>query len=162
MKIKLFATGGTFEKTYHPISQTLSFEESHLPEILSMGRSKLDVSLEVLLLKDSLEMTDEDRALILAKCQGAEEKHLVITHGTDTMVKTAAVLAEAIHDKTIVLTGAMVPFEFRSSDAEFNLGCAMGFVQTLPVGVYIAMNGRVSPHNKVRKNLETGVFEILD
>lgn len=161
MKIKLFATGGTFEKVYHPITQTLSFEESHLLEIFTMGRSELDLTLEVLFLKDSLQMTDEDRALILEKCMNTDEEKIVITHGTDTMTKTAGVLAEKIKDKTIVLTGAMVPFGFRSSDAEFNLGSAMGFVQTLPHGVYIAMNGRVSPHDQVRKNLETGVFEIV-
>ena len=161
MRIKLFATGGTFEKTYHPITQTLSFEKTHLPEILTTARTQLDVDIEVLFLKDSLFVTDEDRALILKKCMEASEEKIVITHGTDTMTKTAGVLAEKIQNKTIVLTGALVPYEFRSSDAEFNLGSAMAFVQALPPGIYITMNGRIALHNKVQKNLETGVFELI-
>lgn len=156
------ATGGTFEKTYDEINQVLGFKESHLPEILKSGRSEVPTTIEVLFLMDSLYMEDEHRSQVLEACKKAPEELIVITHGTDTMVKTATVLAEAMKDKTIVLTGAMVPYEFRNSDAYFNLGCALGFVQSLPHGIYIAMNSRVAPYNKIKKNLETGVFELLE
>lgn len=108
---------------------------------------------------DSLDMTDEHHSKIVERVMAASEKHIVITHGTDRMVKTATILAPQVQDKTVVFTGSMIPYEFRNSDAEFNLGCALAFVQALPPGIYVTMNGRVWPYDKVKKNLETGIFE---
>lgn len=160
--IRILCAGGTFEKKYDEISQKLVFGESHLPEILGVGRSRLPVEIEMIFLMDSLDMTEEHHLKIRERVTAAPEKHIVITHGTDRMVKTAGVLAETVKDKTIVLTGSMIPYEFRNSDAEFNLGCALAFVQALPSGIYVTMNGRVWPHDKVRKNLETGIFEGVE
>ncbi|MDA0327575.1 MAG: asparaginase domain-containing protein [Gemmatimonadetes bacterium] len=159
--IRLFVTGGTFDKEYDEIHATLDFRDTHLPDMLAMGRSRLDVQVQTLMLVDSLEMTDADRDVIAASCRDAVEPHIVITHGTDTMVDTARVLAEKVADKTIVLTGAMIPIAFGSSDGLFNLGGALTVVQVLPPGVYITMNGRVFSWDNVRKNRETGVFEAL-
>ena len=159
--IRLFVTGGTFDKEYDEIHGTLDFRETHLPRMLEMGRSKLAVRVETLMLVDSLEMTDQDRDVIVARCEAAEEPHVVLTHGTDTMVETAALLAERVSGKTIVLTGAMIPIAFGSSDGLFNLGGALTVVQVLPPGVYVTMNGRVFEWDNVRKNRETGVFEAL-
>jgi len=159
--IRLFVTGGTFDKEYDEIHATLDFRDTHLPEMLEMGRSKLDVRVETLMLIDSLEMTDEDRSAIASRCSAVEEPHIVLTHGTDTMVETASVLADRVPEKTIVLTGAMIPIAFGSSDGLFNLGGALAVVQVLPPGVYITMNGRVFKWDNVRKNRETGVFEAL-
>lgn len=157
--IRILITGGTFDKEYDELTGRLYFQESHLPEMLKLGRCALPVHTRTLMMIDSLEMTDADRRLIVEQCRAAGERRIVITHGTDTMTDTAAALAAEIHDKTIVLTGAMVPYKFGSSDGLFNLGSALAFVQTLPPGVYVAMNGRYFQAGKVRKNREAGVFE---
>jgi L-asparaginase len=157
--IRIFITGGTFDKEYDELAGRLYFRDSHLPEMLKLGRSNLKVEVRTLMMIDSLEMTDADREIILEQCRNAPEKRIVITHGTDTMVETAQTLAAGIPDKSIVLTGAMVPYKFGSSDGLFNLGSALAFVQTLPAGVYVAMNGRYFPASSVRKNRQTGTFE---
>lgn len=159
--IRIFITGGTFDKQYDELTAELQFRESHLPEMLRLGRCKLDVEVRTLMMIDSLQMTDDDRRIIAEHCRNARESRIVITHGTDTMVETAAALARAVEGKTIVLTGAMVPYSFGSSDGMFNLGSALAFVQTLPAGVYIAMNGRQLAWDRVRKNRATGVFEEI-
>ena len=160
-RIRIFVTGGTFDKDYNEIAGELFFDQTHLPDMLKLGRCHLDVQVETLMMIDSLEMTDDDRQLILRRCREAPEDRLVITHGTDTMEQTAAVLGKAISSKTIVLTGAMVPYKFGSSDGLFNLGTALAFVQTLPAGVYVAMNGRRFDWHSVRKNRERGIFEAV-
>jgi L-asparaginase len=160
--IRFFVTGGTFDKQYNELTGALAFNETHLFEMLRLGRCRLDVAIETLMMVDSLDMTDADRALIVSACERAVEPRIVVTHGTDTMVETARALAAALpvsNGKTIVLTGAMVPYAFGSSDGLFNLGSALSFVQVLPAGVYIAMNGRYFPWKRVRKNRVTGVFE---
>jgi L-asparaginase len=159
--ICIFVTGGTFDKTYDEIRGALTFGATHLPEMLALGRSRVDVSVRTLMMIDSLEMTGSDRALIVRNCADCTEARIVITHGTDTMVETAAALARGVSGKTIVLTGAMIPYAFGSSDGLFNLGSALSFVQLLPPGVYVAMNGRYFSWNGVRKNRQTGVFEAL-
>jgi len=159
--IRIFVTGGTFDKTYDEIKGRLSFAETHLPEMLRLGRSRVDVAVRTLMMIDSLEMTDADRELIVRTCQQCDESCIVITHGTDTMVETAATLARGVPGKTVVLTGAMIPYAFGSSDGLFNLGSALSLVQVLQPGIYIAMNGRHFQWNKVRKNRETGVFEAV-
>lgn len=159
MSVRVFVTGGTFDKEYDELTGTLHFEQTHLPEMLRRGRCMLDVQVEVLMMIDSLEMKEAHRARIVQACREATESRLVITHGTDTMVDTAQVLASAALDKTIVLTGAMVPYAFGSSDGLFNLGSALSFVQTLPAGVYVAMNGRYFTADNVTKNRDVGVFE---
>ena len=158
-EIRVLVTGGTFDKEYDEINGRLYFKDTHLAEMLRAGRCRVPVSMRTLMMIDSLEMTDADRALILDHCRQCELPRIVITHGTDTMAQTARLLAEAQLDKTIVLTGAMVPYAFGSSDGLFNLGSALSFVQTLPPGVYVAMNGRCFDARKVRKHRETGVFE---
>ncbi len=158
--IRLFVTGGTFDKEYDEIRGELYFKDTHLNEMLALGRSKLDVEVRTLMMIDSLEMTEEDRKLIVEQCRKAKERYIVITHGTDTMEVTARALGEAaLADKTIVLTGAMIPFAFGSSDGLFNLGSALAFVQALPTGVYVAMNGRYFTWDRVHKNRERGEFE---
>jgi L-asparaginase len=159
--IRIFVTGGTFDKTYDEIRGVLSFEDTHLSEMLRLGRSQVDVTVRTLMMVDSLEMTDADRQLIVRNCVQSSEERIVITHGTDTMVETARALAAGVQHKTIVITGAMIPYAFGSSDGLFNLGSALSFAQVLPPGVYIAMNGQHFAWNKVRKNRETGVFEPL-
>lgn len=159
MPIRVFITGGTFDKTYDEISGTLLFRDTHIQEMLDLGRCRLDVEIRTLMMVDSLEMTGADRDLVLQSCRSAVEERIVITHGTDTMTDTARVLGEADLAKTIVLTGAMVPYAFGSSDGLFNLGSALSFVQALPHGVYVAMNGRCFPWNDVVKNRELGIFE---
>jgi L-asparaginase len=154
-------TGGTFDKEYDEIHGTLNFRDTHLHEMLEMARSRLGVKVQTLMMVDSSDMTDADRDLIVSNCRETPEPHIVITHGTDTMVETARVLAEHVSDKTIVLTGAMIPIAFGSSDGLFNLGGALTAVQVLQPGVYVAMNGRVFAWNNVRKNRDTGVFEAL-
>lgn len=168
MKIKIFITGGTFDKEYNDLDGQLYFKKTHVPEILELGRSRIDIDLETLMMIDSLDMTEEDREKIAQNCLEATQDHIVITHGTDTMVETAKVLAKKIKneqsslsDKTIVLTGAMVPYVFRSSDGLFNFGAALAFAQTLPAGVYIAMNGRYFNWDNAKKNKEIGEFETL-
>ncbi len=159
MLIKIFVTGGTFDKEYHELDGKLFFKKTHLAEMLALGRSKVDVDVKTLMLIDSLDMTDEHRQEMLRQCRSTKADRIVITHGTDTMEVTARVLGKAIRNKTIVLTGAMVPYKFGSSDGLFNLGSALAFVQTLPHGVYIAMNGRCFKWDNVKKNRKTGVFE---
>jgi L-asparaginase len=161
--IRILVTGGTFDKEYNELAGTLFFKDTHLPEMLRLGRSRLDVAVRTLMMIDSLEMTDADRALIVEHCRRSDERQIVITHGTDTMVETAQALAVALTGgtRTIVLTGAMVPYAFGSSDGLFNLGSALSFVQVLPPGVYVAMNGRCFTADRVRKNRETGVFEAI-
>jgi L-asparaginase len=161
MTIRVFVTGGTFDKEYDELRGTLDFEDTHVPEMLRLGRCELDVAVRTLMMVDSLDMTDEDRATIVDNCRRAEETQIVVTHGTDTMVETAQALAQAITDKTIVLTGAMVPYAFGSSDGLFNLGSALSFAQVLPAGVYIAMNGKYFSWDNVRKNREIGAFETV-
>jgi len=158
-RIRIFITGGTFDKAYNELTGELYFEDSHLPEMLNLGRCKLDLAIRTLMMIDSLQMTDDDRQIVLQQCLHVPESRIVITHGTDTMVRTAEVLGQGIADKTIILTGAMVPYKFGSSDGLFNLGSALAFAQTLPPGVYVAMNGRHFAWNRVRKNRKTGVFE---
>ena len=159
--IRIFVTGGTFDKTYDEIRGALAFDDTHLPEMLRLGRSRVEVSIRTLMMVDSLDMTDADRELIVRHCGQCEESQIVITHGTDTMVETARAIAASavLTTKTVVLTGAMIPYAFGSSDGLFNLGSALSFAQALPSGVYIAMNGQHFEWNKVRKNRETGVFE---
>jgi len=159
--ICIFVTGGTFDKTYDEIRGALSFEDTHLQEMLQSGRSRVDVTVRTLMMVDSLDMTDGDRELIARSCVECPESRIVITHGTDTMVETARVIAAGVQGKTVVLTGAMIPYAFGSSDGLFNLGSALSFAQVLPPGVYIAMNGQHFSWDKVRKNRETGVFESL-
>ena len=159
--IRIFVTGGTFDKTYDEIRGALAFGDTHLPEMLRLGRARVDVTVRTLMMIDSLEMTDVDRELIVRNCLQCPESHIVITHGTDTMVETAGAIAARVRDKTVVLTGAMIPYAFGSSDGLFNLGSALSFAQVLPHGVYIAMNGQHFAWNQVRKNRETGVFERL-
>jgi L-asparaginase len=161
MTLRLIATGGTFDKHYDEINGKLDFAESHLPAIIARTRMTIPVALETLPLLDSLDMQDEDRQRVLASCQAASEKAIVIVHGTDTMKETAGVLGEASLGKAIVLTGAMIPYEIANSDALFNLGFACGVAQTLPPGVYVAMNGKVFSWNNVTKNRSAGVFEPL-
>jgi L-asparaginase len=161
MAIRIFVTGGTFDKEYNELNGQLFFQDTHLHEMLKLGRSRVDVDIRTLMMIDSLEMTDDDRELIVHQCQHAEEDKIVITHGTDTMVDTAALLAGKIKNKTIVITGAMIPYKFGSSDGLFNLGSALAFVQTLPNGVYVAMNGKYFNWNNVRKNKQSGQFEEL-
>jgi L-asparaginase len=157
--VRIFVTGGTFDKEYNERDGALFFQDTHVPEMLRLGRCLLDIDVRTLMMIDSLEMTEDDRRIIVEHCRKAPESKIVITHGTDTMVETAAHLGREVQDKTIVLTGAMVPYKFGSSDGLFNLGSALAFVQTLPHGVYIAMNGRVFTWDCVRKNREKGVFE---
>ncbi len=160
--IRIFVTGGTFDKTYDELRGRLSFADSHLPEMLRLGRSHVTVSIRTLMMIDSLEMSDADRELIVRSCQQSTESQTVITHGTDTMVETAGALARGVTGKTIVLTGAMIPYAFGSSDGLFNLGSALSLVQALAPGVYVAMNGRHFAWDRVRKNRETGVFEEVE
>ncbi|MGE5127323.1 MAG: asparaginase domain-containing protein [Betaproteobacteria bacterium] len=159
MAIRVFVTGGTFDKKYDEMSGRLSFADTHVHEMLRLGRCRLDLAVRTLMMVDSLDMTDADRSLILENCRSAQEPQVVITHGTDTMAETARVLGEAGLAKTIVLTGAMVPYAFGSSDGLFNLGSALSFVQALPHGVYIAMNGRSFAWDDVVKNRQLGAFE---
>ncbi len=159
MAVRIFITGGTFDKEYNEITGQLYFNDTHMQDLLEMGRSKVPVEVRTLMMVDSLEMTAEDRELIAHQCNQCEEDKIVITHGTDTMSVTAMMLAEKVKNKTIILTGAMIPIKFGSSDGLFNLGSALAFAQTLPAGVYVAMNGRYFNADNVRKNKQTGMFE---
>jgi L-asparaginase len=159
-RIRILATGGTFDKEYDELTGRLFFKDTHVPEMLRLGRGRLDVTIETVMMIDSLDLDDTGRARIVQRARDSEEAAIVVTHGTDTMVQTAQALAEAtLGGKTIVLTGAMVPYAFGSSDGLFNLGSALSFVQVLPPGVYIAMNGQHFLWNAVRKNTATGSFE---
>ena len=162
MRIRIVVTGGTFDKEYDELTGKLFFRDTHVAEMLRLGRARLDLAVETAMMIDSLDMDDAGRASIVERCRGAVEHAVVVTHGTDTMVETAAALAAAaLPGKTIVLTGAMVPYAFGSSDGLFNLGSALSFVQVLPAGVYVAMNGRHFKWDQVRKNRDSGVFEAL-
>ncbi len=161
MLIQIFITGGTFDKEYNELNGDLYFRDTHLKQMLEQGRSQLNVNIRSLMMIDSLEMTEQDRQIILTHCQKSTSDRIVITHGTDTMVKTAHYLAEHIKNKTIILTGAMIPIVFGSSDGLFNMGAALAYVQTLEYGIYIAMNGQYFKHDNVRKNKAKGLFETL-
>jgi len=161
MAIRIFITGGTFDKEYNELNGQLFFKDTHLHEMLKLGRCRVDVDIRTLMMIDSLEMKDDDRDLIVQQCMKSEEDRIVITHGTDTMVETATILAKSVSNKTIVITGAMIPYKFGSSDGLFNLGSALAFVQTLPHGVYIAMNGKYFNWDNVRKNRQTAQFEEM-
>ncbi len=158
-RICVFITGGTFDKEYDEINGRLYFQDSHVPEMLTRSRCCLDVNVDTLMMVDSLEMTAADRQLIVEQCRRTPETRIVITHGTDTMEDTARALASQVPGKTVVLTGALVPYKFGSSDGLFNLGSALAYVRTLPAGVYVAMNGRCFDAADVRKNRQTGFFE---
>jgi L-asparaginase len=161
--VQVFITGGTFDKEYNFLNGELYFKNTHIPEMFERGRCTLPLDIKTLMMIDSLHMSEAERQIILYHCQKTEFKSIVISHGTDTMVETAKVLAEAnITDKTIILTGALIPTAFgNSSDGFFNLGSALAFAQSLSPGVYIAMNGRYFEWNKVRKNRQTGFFQEL-
>ncbi|HAH07414.1 MAG TPA: asparaginase [Elusimicrobia bacterium] len=161
MRIEILVTGGTFDKEYDELTGRLFFRESHLGEMLRLGRCRLDVRVRTLMMIDSLLMKPSHRRRILAACRKSKADRIVVAHGTDTMTETAKVLGRAIEEKTVVLTGAMVPYKFGSSDGMFNLGSALSFAQSLPPGVYIAMNGRCFPWSNVRKNRDKGEFEAL-
>ncbi|HLO80881.1 MAG TPA: asparaginase domain-containing protein [Chitinophagaceae bacterium] len=161
MPIRILITGGTFDKEYNELTGELFFKDTHLPEMLKLGRCRVEVDIRTLMMIDSLDMTEQDRILIADHCLKTTATKIIITHGTDTMADTARFLAGRITDKTIVITGAMIPYKFGSSDGLFNLGSAMAFVQSLAPGIYVAMNGRVFPWNNVRKNRKTGEFEEL-
>lgn len=161
MGIRILVTGGTFDKEYNMIKGTLDFEETHVPEMLKLGRCTVPTEVRTIMMVDSLDMTSSDRDIILHNCSTVPENKILITHGTDTMAETAKYLAEASLDKTIVLTGAMIPYKFGSSDGFFNLGAALAFLQVLPQGVYVAMNGRYFNWDNVRKNKSTGFFEEI-
>ncbi len=159
MRIRLYVTGGTFDKEYDEINGRLYFKDTHAREMLRLARCTLEVDVRTLMMIDSTEMTDADRDVILKHCSESDDEHIVITHGTDTMEVTARYLGERLHDKTVVLTGALVPYTFGSSDGLFNLGTALAFAQALPHGVYVAMNGQCFDWRGVRKNRSTGHFE---
>lgn len=159
MTLRIIATGGTFDKHYNELNGVLGFAESHLPEVIARTRMTIPVALEVVSLLDSLDMQDGDRQKVLGACQAAAEKAIVIVHGTDTMRETAEVLGGVATDKTIVFTGAMIPYEIANSDALFNFGFACGVAQVLPAGVYVAMNGQVFSWDNVTKNRSAGVFQ---
>ena len=161
MSVRILITGGTFDKEYDEIKGKLFFDKTHIEELLKLGRCRLEVNITTLMLIDSLTMSNKERLYIKNSCKKVDEKQIVITHGTDTMTKTARVLAKEKLDKTINLTGAMIPYNFGSSDGLFNVGSALAFSQALPVGVYIAMNGKYFDWDAVKKNKETGVFEKI-
>jgi len=161
MQIQVFITGGTFDKEYNELNGELYFRDTHMQQMLEQSRSQLNINIRSLMMIDSLEMTDDDRELILTHCKKSKSEQIIITHGTDTMVDTANYLAAHLEGKTIVLTGAMIPIVFGSSDGLFNMGAALAYVQTLEPGVYIAMNGQFFQHDRVRKNREKGLFETL-
>lgn len=158
--IRILVTGGTFDKEYDEVRGRLFFKDTHVQEMLDKGRSRVPVSIRTLMMIDSLEMTDADRALVVEQCRQSEVDRIVVTHGTDTMVETGrAIAAAGLAGKTVVLTGAMIPYAFGSSDGLFNLGSALSFAQVLPAGVYVAMNGQYFPWDEVRKNRDTATFE---
>tara|TARA_B100000214_G_C23953208_1_gene621481 strand:- start:1130 stop:1624 length:495 start_codon:yes stop_codon:yes gene_type:complete len=157
--IKIFATGGTFDKEYNEINGELYFKDTQIFELLKLGRSQLDVKIETLMMIDSLLMTNDDRNYIASKCKQEKTDQIIITHGTDTIVETAKLLSAKVKDKTIILTGAMIPIKFGSSDGLFNLGSALSFVQVISPGIYITMNGKYFKYNNVFKNKKLGIFE---
>lgn len=160
-KIRIFTTGGSFDKEHDPISEGFIIKKTHVPDLLKNSRSLLDVQIDTLMMIDSLDMTEKDQNLILKSCQEAPEDKIIVTHGTSKMEKTAQLLGNKIKDKTIILTGAMVPYSLLNSDALFNFGNAIAFVQTLPHGVYVAMNGKYYSWDNVTKNVQKGLFEEI-
>jgi len=161
MAIRILVTGGTFDKEYDERTGQLFFKDTHIAEMLTLGRSRVRTTIRTVMMIDSLEMTEADRDLIVQNCLQSDENRIVITHGTDTMTETAAAIAQAVSGKTVVLTGAMIPYAFGSSDGLFNLGSALSFVQVLAPGVYISMNGKCFPWDRVRKNRERSEFEEI-
>jgi len=161
MVIRIFVTGGTFDKEYNELNGEFFFKDTHIPKMLDLGRFRISVDVRTLMMIDSLDMTEDDRDIIVQSCLKAKEDKIIITHGTDTMVETARKIAKVVKGKTIVMTGAMVPYSFGSSDGLFNLGAALAFVQSLPKGIYISMNGRYFKWDNVRKNKKIGEFEDL-
>lgn len=161
MVVRIFLTGGTFDKEYNELTGELFFKDTHIHEMLNLGRNKVEVAIRTIMMIDSLYMKDSDRKIILENCKKTKEDRILIIHGTDTMIETAKVLGNSIKNKTIVLTGAMIPYKFGSSDGLFNLGSALAFAQSLPHGVYIAMNGRYFTWDNVRKIKETGEFKSI-
>ncbi len=161
MKIRVFVTGGTFDKEYNELNGTLYFKDTHLAEMLRLGRSRLDLEVRTLMMVDSLDMTEADRMIIADNCRAAAESRILVTHGTDTMVETAAFLAGRVSGKTVVLTGAMIPYKFGSSDGLFNLGSSLAFVQILPPGIYVSMNGKCFAWDRVKKDKRIGEFVEL-
>lgn len=161
-RVRIFVTGGTFDKEYDELTGELYYKETHIPHMLTLGRCRVHVDVRTLMMIDSREMTAEDRTAIAFNCRKANETMIIITHGTDTMVDTARTIAQEVSNKTVVLTGAMVPYAFGSSDGLFNLGSALAFVQTLSPGVYIVMNGRAFRWDEVGKNKKTGIFEEVE
>jgi len=159
--IKIFATGGTFDKEYNEINGELFFKETHLFDLLKLGRSRVSVDIETLMMIDSLKMSNNERQLIVDNCINENTDKIIITHGTDTMVETATLLAKKIKNKVIILTGAMIPIKFGSSDGLFNLGSALSFAQILEPGIYITMNGQYFHWNNVKKNKKNGFFERI-
>lgn len=160
MPVRIIVTGGTFDKEYDELRGRLFFRRTHVLQMLREGRCRLPVRLTRLMLKDSLDMSAGDRRRVLAACRAAPERRIVVTHGTDTMAETARLLARELRGKTVVLTGAMIPVPFGSSDGLFNLGAALAFAQSLPAGCWVAMNGRCFPGDRVRKNRRRGVFYL--
>jgi len=162
--IQIFITGGTFDKEYNYITGKLFFKNTHVPQLLEQGRNNVDRDIKTLMMIDSLEMTDEDREIIVHNCKKSKYEDIIVTHGTDTIVETARVIAKAnIKDKTIILTGALIPSAFgNSSDGFFNLGASLAFAQALPPGVYVSMNGKYFNWDNVKKNRKTGFFEELN
>lgn len=158
MNIAILVTGGTFDKEYNELNGELYFKNPHIQEMLAKGRCRLSTRIQVVVMKDSLEMTEIDLRQILETCKSCEESRIVITHGTDTMENTARFLAAEGLDKTIVLTGAMIPYTFGSSDGLFNLGSALSFAQVLSPGVFIAMNGCIFKSDDVYKDKQQGIF----
>ena len=161
MKIRIFVTGGTFDKEYNELNGTLYFQDTHVYEMLKLGRCRLNIEVRTLMMIDSLDITESDRMIIVENCKSAPEERIVITHGTDTMVETAKFLAQHVPNKTIVITGAIIPYKYGSSDGLFNLGSSLAFIQTLPHGVYISMNGKCFDWDNVRKNKQIGEFEEI-
>ena len=159
--IQILITGGTFDKSYNHINGELFFKKTHLPEMLDRSKCRLKVKVKTLMMIDSLQMTKKDIESIIKKCKECKSERIVITHGTDTMTDTARELGLKKLNKTIVLTGAMIPYKFGTSDGLFNIASALAYVQTLTKGVYVAMNGRVFTYDKVIKNKETGIFEEI-
>ena len=159
--IDIFTTGGTIDKVYFDALSEFQIGPAAIPDMLRENNVHVPHRVTQLMRKDSLELTDADRAAIRQACADAPESHILITHGTDTMTDTAAALG-GLEGKTIVLTGALAPARFRVTDAIFNLGLALGAVQSKPPGVYLAMNGTVFAAGQVRKNRSAGRFEGID
>ena len=162
MTIRMLITGGTFDKEYNELTGELIFKDTHVPQMLKLARSNLDIKIRKLRLMDSTNITDSDMKVILEYCKKSKEDKIVIIHGTDMMTETAKFLGKSLKNKTIILTGALIPYAFGNSDGLFNLGSALAFVQTLPHGVYISMHGKYFNWDNARKNKHTGEFEEIN